>query len=57
MRDQGCLSPCRKGGIAVHVNKNNSPRQSCVKREIIWNIDIRSVFNSPDETKGKRGEN
>lgn len=21
MRDQGCLSPCRKGGIAIHVNK------------------------------------
>lgn len=35
----------------------NSPTQSCVLREIIWDSGIRPVLNSPTDNKGKRGEN
>lgn len=37
----------------------NSPRQSCVQRQIIWDtcIRIRPVLNSLADIEGKRGEN
>lgn len=35
----------------------NLPRFSCVKRDIIWDIAIPKVLNSPTDSEGERGEN
>lgn len=35
----------------------NSPRYSCVKRDIIWDSGIRPVLYSPTDNKGERGKN
>lgn len=35
----------------------NSPKHHCVLRVIFWDIGIRPVLISPDDNKGKRGEN
>lgn len=35
----------------------NSPKHHCVLRVIFWDIGIRPVIISPDDNKGKRGEN
>lgn len=35
----------------------NSPRYSCVKRDIIWDIGICPVLYSPTDNEGERGKN